>query len=258
MEGVEAATAPASSPGASKLVLAMLAPLLTGLLVALLDRGAAPWAALACSLAVSVWLAQQLRRARREQGYEAASLVLRAFQVPAGDLVCSDGLTGLPNRRSLEETLRREWARAERNGSPLAVAIVGVDPPGIEDGQHDRVSIAGSLCLVAEALGQAVRRPSDVVARYGGGEFAVVLPETDLAGAATIAERLRAAVAAARSPHGNALRQPAVTVSAGVAVRMAGVHADGPALLAAAEDLMRRARRQGGDHVEVYDSAVTV
>lgn len=116
-------------------------------------------------------------------------------------LSVTDTLTGLANRRKLDETLMREWNRMRRNGQPLSFIMCDVDHFKIYNDNLGHQ--AGDVCLqkVASTLQDALVRPGDLVARYGGEEFAIVLPDTDAHGAHQVAENLRQAVRALRIPH---------------------------------------------------------
>lgn len=111
-------------------------------------------------------------------------------------LSTTDTLTGLANRRKLDETLSREWDRMRRSGLPLSFVMCDVDHFKIYNDNLGHQ--AGDVCLqkVATAMQAALVRPGDLVARYGGEEFAVVLPDTDAQGAHQVAETLRQAVGA--------------------------------------------------------------
>jgi diguanylate cyclase (GGDEF)-like protein/PAS domain S-box-containing protein len=127
-----------------------------------------------------------------------------------------DPLTGLYNRRFLEETLRREVARGARSGAPFSIMMLDLDHfKRVNDGfGHD----AGDLVLrrVARAL-QDNTRASDIVCRFGGEEFMVVLPDTDRDGAVARAERILASVRNLQLAHdGNALGS--ITTSIGLAL----------------------------------------
>ena len=116
-------------------------------------------------------------------------------------LASLDGLTGIANRRSLNDSFLNEWKRAIRVQSPLAFLMVDLDHfKEYNDlyGHH-----AGDLCLkaVADVLQAHLRRPQDVAARFGGEEFALLLPHTPLEDAQTIAERVRVAISALALPH---------------------------------------------------------
>src|ERR1700722_17744090 len=101
-----------------------------------------------------------------------------------------DGLTSLFNRRHFEELARAEWARFQRYGRPLSLLVIDVDKfKSINDRfGHE----AGDLVLKAIADDcNAIRRETDIAARLGGEEFVLLLPETNEAAAAMVAERLR-------------------------------------------------------------------
>jgi diguanylate cyclase (GGDEF)-like protein len=155
----------------------------------------------------------------------------------------TDPLTGLPNRRALEEALRRMLAQAERAGGSLAALALDLDHfKAINDGHgHDQGDAV--LAAVGAALGASVRA-SDLVARYGGEEFIVLAPDADADGAVAIAEKLRRAIAALE------LRSGRVTASIGVAV-FPGHALDAESLLRAADRALYLAKERGRDRVEV-------
>jgi diguanylate cyclase (GGDEF)-like protein len=116
-----------------------------------------------------------------------------------GEKARIDGLTQIANRRRFDEYLFQEWSRHIRMQQPLSLLICDVDHFKLyNDGKGHQ---AGDECLktVAKAINQCYRA-GDLVARYGGEEFAMVLPQTNRAGAVQVAERVRAAVAAAALP----------------------------------------------------------
>lgn len=128
----------------------------------------------------------------------------------------TDAVSGLANRRQLDATLEREWLRARRNRTDLALVLVDIDHFKAFNDTYGHPE--GDICLrrVAQALSGACLRPADLVARYGGEEFALVLPDTPLAGAAHVARRLLDAVESLHIAHASSPVAPYVTVSAGV------------------------------------------
>jgi diguanylate cyclase (GGDEF)-like protein len=131
------------------------------------------------------------------------------------ELSTSDALTGLKNRRFLDQVLQTECCRCQRYRHSLALLLLDIDhfKRFNDDWGHD----VGDDCLrqVAAVLANEMRTPIDHVARYGGEEFCVVMPETDLEGAYIVAERIRAAVEAMMFSVGE--HRVPVTVSIGVA-----------------------------------------
>jgi len=166
-------------------------------------------------------------------------------------LAVTDALTGLHNRRFFDDTMRREVARARRSGRPLSLVVLDLDHfkrINDERGHH-----AGDVALVqAAARLQGITRAGDVVARFGGEEFVWLLPDTDEAGAAILAERLRAALCAEPVEISDACRVP-VTGSLGVASAVGLV--DDVTLLRDADRAMYRAKATGRNRV-VLASAV--
>jgi len=129
-----------------------------------------------------------------------------------------DQLTGLPNRRHLNEVLSREWERSSRTKKPLALLFMDVD---YFKRYNDSLGhLAGDDCLaaIAQAIESALLRPADMAARYGGEEFVVLLPETEVPGAMEVAQRVQAAVDGRALPHPASAVAPHVTMSIGVAV----------------------------------------
>ncbi|WP_167726439.1 MULTISPECIES: GGDEF domain-containing response regulator [Cryobacterium] len=129
----------------------------------------------------------------------------------------TDVLTGLHNRRHLEEELAHHHSRAMRHGDPLSVLLLDIDHfKRVNDGYgHPAGDVV--LAVFAERLRQELR-DGDVAGRWGGEEFLVVLPRTDLAGALSVANRIRRVVAAT----------PIVAAGVGIAVTVSGGCASGP------------------------------
>ena len=132
-------------------------------------------------------------------------------------LANKDRLTGLSNRRSFDERLGLEWRRAQRQLLPLSMLMIDIDEFKKYNDAFGHVQ--GDVCLqsVAANLGVDARRPGDFVARFGGEEFAMVLAETSVEGAALIAEQLLRNIEGLGLQHApNAIR-PNVTISVGYA-----------------------------------------
>ena len=154
----------------------------------------------------------------------------------------------MANRRSFDTTLALEWARARRNGEPLALCMLDVDL--FKDYNDHYGHQAGDDCLrqVADVIGLHVRRSTDLVARYGGEEFAFISPGVDEAHALATAQSVCAALRARALPH---QRSPfsVLTASIGVAVIVPGEHDTPDALVRRADAALYEAKRRGRNQV---------
>jgi diguanylate cyclase (GGDEF)-like protein len=155
----------------------------------------------------------------------------------------TDALTGLPNRRAVEDTMKRMVAQSARSGAPLAALLLDLDHfKTINDlCGHDRGDEV--LAAVGVALGKVLRE-SDFAGRYGGEEFLLLLPATDRQGALDVAEKIRATVAAIRVPD-----VKRITASVGVAVLPSDA-VDAVTLFRSADRALYRAKSNGRDRVE--------
>ena len=164
-------------------------------------------------------------------------------------LALTDGLTGIANRRQLDDVLARAFPIARRDGEPLALLMIDADNFKHYNDHYGHQSGDDVLRSIAKAMVECIR-PSDLAARYGGEEFAVVLPRTELVDALTIAERIRAAVVAAGLPHAG-VNAGIVTISIGVAgVRPTG-ECDHGTLVLAADRALYCAKRSGRNCCEL-------
>lgn len=152
-----------------------------------------------------------------------------------------DGLLDIANRRCFERSLQREWRRCRREARSLAVMLVDLDDFKSCNDRHGHAW--GDVCLrrVAGVLQQTATRPADLVARFGGDEFAVLLPDTDESGARTLAAQMHARLQGSTGP-----AQPAgLTLTIGVAAAVPGEPATADALLDLADRALYRGKQQG-------------
>ena len=179
------------------------------------------------SAALSLDAARRIRRAERR--------------------AATDDLTGLCAGRALTDTLGREAARAARSGRPLSLLVLDLDGFKRVNDRHGHPRGSLALIEVAALLRRGLRR-TDVAARFGGDEFAVVLPDTDRGGAAAAGERLRARIARHVFLRREGL---AVKLTASVGARTArGPDVTAAALLDRADRALYRAKAGGGDRTE--------
>ena len=161
-----------------------------------------------------------------------------------------DGLTGLSNRRNLDERLLFEWHRSKRSGEPLAILFVDIDRFKSYNDTYGHQAGDDALTSVAQAIAKSSQRPGDITARFGGEEFVVVLPETDSKGATLVASAIHAAVHALSINHTGS-EHGMITVSIGVASTQANDIADALALIKAADRAVYRAKASGRNQTSV-------
>jgi diguanylate cyclase (GGDEF)-like protein len=168
-----------------------------------------------------------------------------------------DALTGLANRRCFNEAIDREFGRAKRHWQPLALIMMDIDHFKSFNDRYGHP--AGDACLrsVGVAVQGVLARPCDLVARYGGEEIALLLPETDLAGAINVLGHIQAAIRTLATPHQDS-PHGIVTVSAGVAVWTPGGRiATTASLVEAADAALYEAKARGRNTFTVHPSAET-
>jgi diguanylate cyclase (GGDEF)-like protein/PAS domain S-box-containing protein len=162
----------------------------------------------------------------------------------------TDGLTGLLNRRALDDRLATEWKRAVRTSSTISILLLDVDFFKAYNDAFGHMQGDNALQMVAETMRSNLRRPTDVAARYGGEEFVGILANTDLSGAMFVAERIRHAVIKAAMKHPtNSIG--ILTVSIGIA--SARPQADDPiaGLMAAADSALYLAKANGRNQCSI-------
>ena len=169
------------------------------------------------------------------------------------ELATVDALTDVANRRRLDQYLAQEWQRAIRGRTPLSLLLLDVDEFKRYNDTYGHQ--AGDRCLqaVAGALRAIVHRAGDLPARFGGEEFAVVLPETPAEGARAVAESIRGAIADLAMPHAASTIAGHVTVSIGVATLLPTPEATPADLLASCDRALYRAKQAGRNRSVVAD-----
>lgn len=163
-----------------------------------------------------------------------------------------DEPTGRGSRLGFELSLEREWRRLARASAYLSLLLCAIDRFEIPPESNETESI---LPRVGEILAESARRITDYVARYEGASFAILLPDTDRAGAYTVAEKIQTRLSDAELsfPAENGDRFP-VTLSIGIAICLVSFHDSPDSLKRAAEKALDRSRRDGGNRVTVARS----
>jgi diguanylate cyclase (GGDEF)-like protein len=154
------------------------------------------------------------------------------------EMVNIDALTGIANRRYLEQTLVRGWRRCLRAGDNFALMMIDIDDFKAYNDLYGHTMGDQALAAVAQVLQKTIYRPGDLVARYGGEEFSVWLPQTDLAGLNNVAESLCQAVRDVAILHEGSSVKPYITVSVGGVTTNPSVDANAEDLLDEADKLL--------------------
>ena len=162
-----------------------------------------------------------------------------------------DSLTQIANRRHFIEYLDREWKRMIREKGTLSLVLCDIDFFKLYNDNYGHQ--AGDICLVAVAkiINSVVNRPADLVARFGGEEFIIILPNTDPEGASHIAEQVRLAVYERNIVHEYSETAPYVSLSMGVAGMVPNQYLNPDHLIKAADDALYEAKGQGRNQVRV-------
>jgi len=168
-------------------------------------------------------------------------------------LSITDPLTGLVNRRYLEERLQEELERSKRHRFSMSFMMVDIDDFKAYNDRHGHQAGDLALEMTAQCLKTALRS-ADVAARYGGEEFSILLPQTALAEARIIADRIRRRIERTHFPHGKSQPLGAVTVSLGISSY--GPELDTPAtIIYAADQALYLAKSHGKNTVETYEAS---
>jgi diguanylate cyclase (GGDEF)-like protein len=203
-------------------------------------------------LAVNQELAQAVQARTREVAN--ANLALNKANLKLADLLRTDALTEIANRRSLDETIAREWKRAVRDDAPLSVLMIDVDFFKAFNDRYGHARGDACLRLIAQCLARTGREGLDTCARYGGEEFVLVLPNTPQESARKIATRVCEAVLAMRIEHADSPPAGVITVSAGVATMAPHARESIAELMAKADTSLYSAKRRGRNQVGPADN----
>ena len=162
-----------------------------------------------------------------------------------------DGLTEIANRRYLDEMLDKEWQRVKRNNTSLALIMIDIDFFKAYNDTYGHVAGDECLKMIAGILKTSTKRATDLVARYGGEEFTVILPDTDVQGAAIVGEAMRVNVEKLGIKHKNLTISGNVTISVGIVVVGATWDIRPVDIIAAADQALYQAKQRGRNRVEM-------
>jgi diguanylate cyclase (GGDEF)-like protein len=192
------------------------------------------------------------RIAAMRQRLLQVSLELEQANAELQKLADVDGLTGLANRRSIDSYLEHEVARCIREDRSIAAIMIDLDHFKAYNDHYGH--LAGDNCLktIAEMLRNEIKRPGDLVGRFGGEEFCAILPNTDRDGALFVAESLRSTVENLQISHEGSPDTKLVTLSLGVAVHLPRPAFPIDQLLGDADKALYHAKQSGRNRVEIY------
>lgn len=170
-------------------------------------------------------------------------------------LSSQDSLTGIANRRHMDECLEREWQRAIRSGEPLSLIFGDLDYFKTYNDEYGHLAGDECLRLVAEVLHGYSRRASDLAARYGGEEFAIILSNTDAEAALELAESMRNSIESLQIPHNGSEICPYITMSFGVSTILPRQYDDNQEFVHNADRALYQAKAQGRNCTVTLDHA---
>jgi len=178
---------------------------------------------------------------------------LRVANAQLRQLSTHDALTGLANRRAIDERLHQEIAACRREAQPLSVALLDIDH--FKRFNDSAGHLAGDACLkqVSALLAEACLRPRDFAGRYGGEEFALILPLTPRSGAMTYARALLRTLSRAALVHPDSPVAPMVTLSGGITTCVPDDSTTAEGLLLRADDALYNAKAKGRNRFFSYE-----
>lgn len=211
-----------------------------------------------------VWIRDVVHVVRNEKG-EVDSLIgfmfdiserkkteekLIALQKELEALSFKDGLTGIANRRMFDSSLDTEWASARRSNQSLSLIVLDIDFFKQYNDLYGHIQ--GDKCLtnVAQTLKLAATRPRDIVARFGGEEFVLLLPETDESAALKVAERCHRLIEKLNIPHKKSDVSQFVTASIGVGTINPPAEMEPQNFIQAVDKLLYAAKQNGRNRIE--------
>ena len=206
-----------------------------------------------------VWIRDVVHVVRKENG-EVDSLIGFMFDINARkkteeklislqkeleELSFKDGLTGVANRRMFDSIMEVEWANARRNNQPLSLIMLDIDYFKQYNDHYGHIQGDESLKRVGQVLSSAATRARDFLARFGGEEFVLVLPETDADAAQKVAERCRKLIFKEQIPHAKSEASQVLTVSLGVSTIVPTHKDNSMEFIEAVDRLLYQAKQKG-------------
>jgi len=196
-------------------------------------------------------------KAQRDEMIEVLEERVRERTAELEKLSMTDALTDVANRRRLDEQMELEWDRAVRSNKPVSIVIIDIDHFKELNDSLGHGPADNALIAFAAELKQIARRPADLIARYGGDEFVLVLPETGPDGAICIAEQVQAAVHRLDLANPGSPIATRMTVSQGVATAWPAKKGNSGNLMLEADRALYRAKQAGRNCISAAASSET-
>ena len=183
-------------------------------------------------------------------------LALKRYAECLARLSFIDGLTGIANRRYLDERLQQEWRRALREDQLISLLLIDIDFFKKYNDFYGHLAGDDSLRQVASAIAQSAARGCDLAARYGGEEFTVLLPGENSDGAIAVAQKIMQAISELKIVHAVSEVSPLLTVSIGIATILPCKDMTADALLKMADRALYKAKASGRNRFHLLESLV--
>lgn len=204
---------------------------------------------------VEIWIVKglriQYRMERMADSLHESNQELQNVNERLEYMTLEDPLTKLYNRRYFEMHLEKEWKQAVRNKTKLTLIVIDVDYFKLYNDTYGHAE--GDECLksIAETLRKSIQRSGDVIARIGGEEFVMLLPDVDEKGAAVVAQMMQSNLEKAAIAHGSSPVNSYVTASIGIASALPNEGATALSLFKAADKALYKAKTKGRNQMEV-------
>lgn len=184
--------------------------------------------------------------------YKQVELALQKANAELQRLAALDELTQIANRRRFDERLLQEWRRARRDHSPLAVVLCDIDYFKLYNDTYGHLKGDETLRAVAQTIQAVLKRSMDLVARFGGEEFAIILPNTDDQGAMRVAQDVKTAVEELQIQHSTSKVVPVITCSFGVASLIPVGDATSDILVDRSDKALYQAKADGRNQIVTF------
>ena len=202
--------------------------------------------------AYRIGVADYMRRDRSPEVFKARVDMLLQLKVTRDELDRAarlDSLTQIYNRREFDRAMTQEWRRCARSRVPLSLLMVDIDYFKKYNDHYGHLAGDGCIRMLAQTMKESVDRTADLVCRYGGEEFGILLPDTGVEGALKVAENIQQRINALEIPHETSDVSDYVTVSVGCFTMLPTQNGDMTALIAGADKRLYRAKNSGRNKI---------